>query len=78
MPLIGYYTSHSIETVGKLVSAACDAGAQIFNNIAVQDVMIKVDILLKQLYDFRIIIYSISFFIPLKTLDNGEHHTHVS
>ena len=28
--------------MGKLIVAACDAGAEIFNNIAVQDVMIKV------------------------------------
>ena len=58
---VGYYTSHSIETVGKLVSAACDAGAQIFNNIAVQDVMIKVDILLKQLYDFRYLFHFVFY-----------------
>jgi thiazole biosynthesis enzyme len=39
----GYYTAHSVECVAKLTAAACDAGVEIFNNIAVQDVMIKED-----------------------------------
>jgi thiamine thiazole synthase len=39
----GYYTAHSVECVAKLTAAACDAGVEFFNNIAVQDVMIKED-----------------------------------
>lgn len=37
----GYYVANSIESVGKLISGAIDAGAQIFNLIDVEDVMIR-------------------------------------
>lgn len=37
----GYYVANSIESVGKLISGAIDAGAQIFNLINVEDVMIR-------------------------------------
>lgn len=39
----GYYTANSIEAVGKLISGAIDAGAQIFNLVEVEDVMIRED-----------------------------------
>jgi len=35
----GYHTADSIETVGKLLSAAVDAGARLFNLITVEDVL---------------------------------------
>ncbi len=37
----GYFTANAIESVGKLCSASIDAGAKIFNLIAVEDVMIR-------------------------------------
>lgn len=39
----GYYVANSIEAVGKLISGAIDAGAQIFNLVDVEDVMIRED-----------------------------------
>ncbi|MDO8872144.1 MAG: sulfide-dependent adenosine diphosphate thiazole synthase [Methanoregula sp.] len=39
----GYYVAKSIEAVSKLAAAACDAGAEFFNLIMVEDVMIKAD-----------------------------------
>jgi thiamine thiazole synthase len=36
-----YYIANSIEAVAKSVSAALDAGAQLFNTMSVEDVMIK-------------------------------------
>ncbi|MDI6799171.1 MAG: sulfide-dependent adenosine diphosphate thiazole synthase [Actinomycetota bacterium] len=37
----GYYLADAIETVGKMISAACDAGVKIFNLMSVEDVMIR-------------------------------------
>ncbi|SFM18992.1 sulfide-dependent adenosine diphosphate thiazole synthase [Methanolobus profundi] len=37
----GYYVASSIESVGKLICGATDAGAEIFNLIDVEDVMIR-------------------------------------
>lgn len=37
----GYYIAGSIEAVGKLTSAAAGAGAEIFNLMSVEDVMIR-------------------------------------
>ncbi|MCK4352095.1 thiazole biosynthesis protein [candidate division WOR-3 bacterium] len=37
----GYYTANSIETIGTLISATTKAGAQIFNLITIEDVMLK-------------------------------------
>ena len=39
----GYYVARSVETVSKLTTAACDAGAEFFNLTSVEDVMIKSD-----------------------------------
>jgi len=39
----GYYVANSIESVGKLISEACDAGVQVFNLMSVEDVMIRDD-----------------------------------
>lgn len=39
----GYYVANSIETAGKLISGACNAGVQIFNLMSVEDVMIRED-----------------------------------
>lgn len=41
-PLFLASLGNGSQTTGKLIAAAADAGAEIFNNIAVQDVMIKV------------------------------------
>ncbi|ABE52983.1 sulfide-dependent adenosine diphosphate thiazole synthase [Methanococcoides burtonii] len=37
----GYYVANSIESVGKLISGATSAGAEIFNLVNVEDVMIR-------------------------------------
>lgn len=37
----GYWIANSIEAVAKLVSAAIDAGAKIFNGMTVEDVIVK-------------------------------------
>ncbi len=37
----GYYVANSIESVGKLISKACDSGVQIFNLINVEDILIR-------------------------------------
>ncbi|MBP2133386.1 thiamine thiazole synthase [Methanomicrobium sp. W14] len=37
----GYYVASSIEAVAKILSAACDAGVQIFNLTTVEDVVVK-------------------------------------
>ncbi|WP_340818732.1 sulfide-dependent adenosine diphosphate thiazole synthase [Methanolobus sp. WCC4] len=37
----GYYVASSVESVGKLISGATDAGTEIFNLIDVEDVMIR-------------------------------------
>lgn len=37
----GYYIADAIETVGKMISAACDAGVKIYNLMSVEDVMIR-------------------------------------
>ena len=37
----GYWTANSIEAVAKLIAAAIDAGAAIFNGISVEDVMMR-------------------------------------
>jgi thiazole biosynthesis enzyme len=37
----GYYLASSIEAVGKLTAAAADAGAEVFNLMSVEDVMIR-------------------------------------
>ncbi len=39
----GYYVANSVESVGKLISRACDSGVQIFNLMTVEDVMIRED-----------------------------------
>ncbi|MCD1296227.1 ribose 1,5-bisphosphate isomerase [Methanocella sp. CWC-04] len=39
----GYYLANSIEAVGKLAAAAVDSGAEIFNLMSVEDVMIRQD-----------------------------------
>jgi thiamine thiazole synthase len=39
----GYYVARSVEAVSKLAAAACDAGAEFFNLVSVEDVMIKAD-----------------------------------
>ncbi len=39
----GYYVARSVEAVSKLTSAACNAGVEFFNLIAVEDVMIHGD-----------------------------------
>ncbi|MBN1322525.1 MAG: thiazole biosynthesis protein [Methanotrichaceae archaeon] len=39
----GYYVANSIETVAKLTARAIDAGAEIFNLVTVEDVMIRED-----------------------------------
>ncbi|MFX0141613.1 MAG: sulfide-dependent adenosine diphosphate thiazole synthase [Candidatus Hodarchaeota archaeon] len=36
-----YYCANSVESVAKITSSACDAGAKIFNLISVEDVMIR-------------------------------------
>ncbi len=36
-----YYYANSVESVAKITSGACDAGAKIFNLISVEDVMIR-------------------------------------
>ncbi|MCD4800192.1 MAG: sulfide-dependent adenosine diphosphate thiazole synthase [Methanococcoides sp.] len=37
----GYYIANSVESVGKLISGATSAGAEIFNLVNVEDVMIR-------------------------------------
>lgn len=37
----GYYTADSVEASAKLISSAIDAGARLFNNISVEDVVIR-------------------------------------
>jgi thiazole biosynthesis enzyme len=37
----GYYTADSVETVSTLCSAACRAGARIFNGVSVEDLMVR-------------------------------------
>jgi thiamine thiazole synthase len=37
----GYYTADSVEASAKLIASAIDAGARLFNNISVEDVMIR-------------------------------------
>jgi len=37
----GYYSANSLECVSKLCSSAIDAGARIFNGMAVEDVMVR-------------------------------------
>ncbi len=37
----GYYVANSVESVGKLISGATSAGAEIFNLVSVEDVMIR-------------------------------------
>jgi thiamine thiazole synthase len=37
----GYYVASSVESVAKILSAACDAGAEVFNLTSVEDVVIK-------------------------------------
>jgi thiazole biosynthesis enzyme len=37
----GYYTADSVETVSTLCSAACRAGAKIFNGVSVEDLMVR-------------------------------------
>ncbi len=39
----GYYVAKSVESVSKLTAAACTAGAEFFNLIAVEDVVVKAD-----------------------------------
>ncbi len=39
----GYYTADSIECVSKLLSAAIDAGARLFNLVTVEDVLYEYD-----------------------------------
>lgn len=39
----GYYVAKSVEAVSKLTAAACTAGAEFFNLIAVEDVVVKGD-----------------------------------
>lgn len=39
----GYYVAPSVEAVAKLTAAACTAGAEFFNLISVEDVVIKGD-----------------------------------
>ncbi|NLM29396.1 MAG: thiazole biosynthesis protein [Methanomicrobiales archaeon] len=39
----GYYVAKSVEAVSKLTAAACSAGVEFFNLIAVEDVMIRGD-----------------------------------
>ena len=39
----GYYVARSVEPVSKLTSAACSAGIEFFNLIAVEDVVIHGD-----------------------------------
>jgi len=39
----GYYVAKSVETVSKLTAAACDAGVEFFNLVAVEDVMVRGD-----------------------------------
>ena len=40
---VGYHVAKSVEAVSKLTAAACTAGAEFFNLIAVEDVVIKGD-----------------------------------
>jgi thiazole biosynthesis enzyme len=37
----GYYTADSVEAVSTLCSAACRAGARIFNGVSVEDLMVR-------------------------------------
>lgn len=37
----GYYTADSVATSAKLIAAACDAGARMFNAMSVEDVMMR-------------------------------------
>lgn len=39
----GYYTAPSVEAVAKLTAAACDSGAEFFNLVSVEDVVMKAD-----------------------------------
>lgn len=39
----GYYIAHSVESVGKLISGATSAGAEFFNLVNAEDVMIRED-----------------------------------
>lgn len=39
----GYYTADSVEAASKLIAAAIDAGARLFNTISVEDVVIRED-----------------------------------
>ena len=39
----GYYTADSVEASAKLIAAAIDAGARLFNTISVEDVLIRKD-----------------------------------
>ena len=39
----GYYTADSVEASAKLIASALDAGAKLYNNITVEDVMIRQD-----------------------------------
>ena len=39
----GYYVAKSVETVAKLIAAACDAGVEFFNLTTVEDVMVRGD-----------------------------------
>jgi thiazole biosynthesis enzyme len=39
----GYYVASSVESVARLTTAACDAGAEFFNLTSVEDIMIRED-----------------------------------
>ncbi|TAJ45879.1 sulfide-dependent adenosine diphosphate thiazole synthase [Methanofollis fontis] len=39
----GYYVARSVESVSKLTAAACTAGAEFFNLITVEDVVVRAD-----------------------------------
>lgn len=39
----GYHTADSVEASAKLIASALDAGAKLYNNITVEDVMIRQD-----------------------------------
>ncbi|NYT17927.1 MAG: thiazole biosynthesis protein, partial [Methanomicrobiales archaeon] len=39
----GYWVASSVEAVAKLTAAACDAGAEFFNLMTVEDVMVRAE-----------------------------------
>jgi thiamine thiazole synthase len=39
----GYYVAGSVEAVARLAAAACEAGAEFFNLVSVEDIMVKDD-----------------------------------